>query len=225
MSEVILAIDTATEQCSVALYTPTQLHERVIPTARGHAEMILPLIDEVLRAAGLELGDLSGLAFGRGPGSFTGVRVAVSVIQGLALATRLPVVGISDLAAVAQQAVEARALAPGARVLVAMDARMQEVYWAVYELQPSGYVSQVGEEHVTPPQAVEALHSEFITGTAMRAYPFLKEKWPRLQVIDAVLPRAGTIAWLAVPELRAGRGVRAEDAQPVYVRDHIAWTN
>ena len=138
----LLAIDTATEQCSVAIVTDTATWSRVVPTARSHADMILPMVDALLAESGVTLSQLDGLAFGRGPGSFTGVRIAVSVIQGLALARQLRVVGVSNLAAVAQQAVTLRQLPPGAHILVCMDARMNEVYWAQYCVDANGLESR-----------------------------------------------------------------------------------
>src|SRR5690606_25113450 len=119
----ILAIDTATERCSVALCVGARWIERAVDTARGHAEIVLPMVEQVLEEAGVRLAELAGIAYGRGPGAFTGVRIAIGVVQGLAYGADLPTVGISNLAAVAQQVA-----APGARILVCMDARMSEVY-------------------------------------------------------------------------------------------------
>ena len=218
----LLAIDTATEQCSVALAVDGVMFTRVVPTARNHADMILPLVNEVLSEAGLALKELDGLAFGRGPGSFTGVRIAVSVAQGLALATGLPVVGISNLAAVAQLAATTYSLPPGAHVLVCMDARMQEVYWAVYRV--GAHVELVSTETVSAPSAavVEGIDLAFGVGTGWQAYPLLRERYPGLKLDDGLLPRAAEIAHLGEAALRAGLGVRADQAQPVYLRDDVA---
>jgi tRNA threonylcarbamoyladenosine biosynthesis protein TsaB len=197
---------------------------------RGHAEHILPMVDEVLAAAAIQLGALDALAFGRGPGGFTGVRLATSVVQGLAFASGRPVVPISDLAAVAQRALD---LEPGAgRVLVCNDARMQEVYWGCFERGPTGLAVLVGTEHVSPPPVV-ALPSEWAgapagsvagVGRGFRAYPnLLSAVEPSVRVVsDELLPRAEEIARLAAVEVGAGRLLPAEEAIPVYLRDDVA---
>jgi len=125
----ILALDTATPACSTALLTDDTAITREIETERGHAEYILGMIDAVLSEGRIDLRDVDALAFGRGPGAFTGVRLATSVAQGLAFGAELPVVPISDLAAVAQRAFDQDARLQ--HVLVCNDARMQEVYWRV----------------------------------------------------------------------------------------------
>jgi tRNA threonylcarbamoyladenosine biosynthesis protein TsaB len=121
----LLAIDTATETCSVALLIDDRMIERATETQRGHADLVLPMVDAVLAEAGLTLRQLDGPGLRPRPGAFTGVRIAVGVAQGLAYGAQLATVGISDLAAVAQQFAY-----PAARILVCMDARMNEVYWA-----------------------------------------------------------------------------------------------
>jgi tRNA threonylcarbamoyladenosine biosynthesis protein TsaB len=216
----LLAIDTATEQCSVAIVTDNATWSRVVPTARSHADMILPMVDEVLRESGLTLAQLDGLAFGRGPGSFTGVRIAVSVIQGLALARQLQVAGVSNLAAVAQQAAQVRQLSVNADILVCMDARMNEVYWGHYRVGANGLVGLVGAEQVSPPSAVAAV-AVLGVGTGWRAYPELRQRYPVLPVDDSLLPRASEVARLGIAEFSAGRVTTAANAQPVYLRDQV----
>jgi tRNA threonylcarbamoyladenosine biosynthesis protein TsaB len=160
----ILAIDTATENCSAALLIDGNIRSRELETERGHADRILTMIDELLCEAGVSLGDLHAIAFGRGPGSFTGVRLAATVTQGLAFGAGLGVVPISDLQAVAQRALAAAAEATTAahqppsvltRILVCNDARMGEVYWACYERGPDGFAQLEGEEHVSKPGDVK----------------------------------------------------------------------
>jgi tRNA threonylcarbamoyladenosine biosynthesis protein TsaB len=217
----LLAIDTATEQCSVAIVTDNATWSRVVPTARGHADMILPMIDALLAKSGLTLAQCEGLAFGRGPGSFTGVRIAVSVIQGLALARQLKVAGISNLAAVAQQAAQVRQLSVTADILVCMDARMNEVYWGIYRVGANGLVGLVGIEQVSPPSAVVAAAPVLGVGTGWRAYPELRQRFPTLLVDDSLLPQALEIAQLGIAEFLVGRVSTAANAQPVYLRDQV----
>lgn len=150
----ILALDTATEACSAALLIDGQIvAAREAEFERGHAEHILPMVDAVLAEGGVALAAVDAVAFGRGPGGFTGVRLAASVTQGLAFAADRRVVPISDLAAVAQRALD---LEPTlGRVLVCNDARMQEVYWGCFERDRQGLATLVGAEHVTAPGTVE----------------------------------------------------------------------
>jgi tRNA threonylcarbamoyladenosine biosynthesis protein TsaB len=215
----VLAIDTATERCSVALRIEGQLIERVVDTPRGHADLILPMVDEILREAGVSLRDLDGIAYGRGPGGFTGVRIAIGVVQGLAFGAALPVIGISNLAAVAQQVAQ-----PGDRVLVCMDARMSEVYWGTFRCDVNHrLVVASSVEKVGRPETVETYDAiNVIAGTGLRAYPQLAGAFHGVVVHDSTLPRAAEIALLGEPELRAGRGHAAAEAQPVYLRDQVA---
>lgn len=222
MQMKLLAIDTATEQCSVALAVDGAVITRVVPTARNHADMILPMVDSVLKEADTQLAALDGLAFGRGPGSFTGVRIAVGVIQGLAFASGLPVVGVSNLAAVAQQAADQYAVPAGALILVCMDARMNEVYWAIY--RAGRVVELISEERVGAPESV-SIYDEQIAmgvGTGWAAYPALQTRFAGIKFDASLLPRAAEVAHLGQAALQAGLGVRADQAQPVYLRDDVA---
>jgi tRNA threonylcarbamoyladenosine biosynthesis protein TsaB len=231
----ILALDTATESCSAALLLDGRLTQREQWLERGHAEAILPMVDALLGEAGVSLSSLDAIAFGRGPGAFTGVRLAASVTQGLAFAARRPVVPVSDLQALAQRCLdEDRAVG---RVLVCADARMHEVYWACFERASGGIARAHGDERVGrpsdvrlpgdwesggPPEARPASTSGQLAGvgSGFAAYPEL-----RTLVLDAVrvdlLPRAAEIARLALPEVTAGRFVEPEQALPVYLRDDV----
>jgi len=226
----ILALDTATEACSAALLVDGRLIVREEEFARGHAEHILPMVDAVLAEGGVGLAQIDALAFGRGPGGFTGVRLAASVVQGLAFASGRPVVPVSDLSAVAQRAFEL----PGtpARVLVCNDARMHEVYWGCFQRAGDGLAVLVGAEHVGAPSAIvlpegwAALPAGAVggVGRGFRAYPeLLPGVTPAVTVVqDDILPRAAEIARLAVPEVAAGRLLQPDDAIPVYLRDDVA---
>lgn len=216
----LLAIDTATERCSVAARIEGAWFERSVDTPRGHADIVLAMIDEVLRESGTRPRDLAGVAYGRGPGGFTGVRIAIGVVQGFAFGAGLPTVGISNLAAVAQQVA-----GTGERVLVCMDARMQEVYWGLFCHDPaSGRVESAGAEYVSAPSGVNVDPSQVdaVVGTALPAYTALTERYAAARKVVA-LPRARDILLLAERELLAGRGRPASDAQPVYLRDQVAF--
>lgn len=217
----LLAIDTATERCSVALRVEGQTIERSIELPRGHADLVLPMVDDVLKEGGLQLRDLDGIAYGRGPGAFTGVRIAVGVVQGLAFGADLATVGVSNLAAVAQQ-VAAR---EGDRILVCMDARMEQVYWSIFVREPGNeLVSSLAPERVDAPDAVIDGDYTVLAGTGFRAYSGLMSRLtrPDRRIVQTALPRATEIALLAEAEFRAGRARPAADAEPVYVRDQVA---
>lgn len=220
----ILAIDTATEACSVALGFGDQVLQRYAEVGHGHAEQLLPMIDELLAEAGLALGSLDAIAFGRGPGGFTGVRLAASVAQGLAFGAGLGVVPISDLAAVAQRAA---GMHPGAsRVLAVNDARMREVYWAAFEVR--GLVAPAGDEHVSAAEVVVLPESAtgaswLAAGRGLRAAPELAERCRQGgAIVDSeLLPRAIEILTLARPAVADGQTLPPERALPIYVRDRV----
>lgn len=225
----ILALDTATEACSAALLLGDTLLARYEELRRGHAERILPMVEGLLAEGGVQLRDLDCLAVGRGPGAFTGVRIAVSVAQGLAFGADRQIVPISDLAAVAQRAADTHR---ATHVLVCLDARMGEVYWAAFQASPGGLVLPVTDERVDAPASVAPPRegSWFGAGTGWSAYPDLglrlEKSGLRLAGTDGTLrPRAQEIARLAVRGFREGHAVPPEEALPVYVRDRVAVTS
>ena len=223
----ILALDTATENCSAALFINGTTLEREQLLGRGAAEVILSMVEALLAEAGLALRDLDAIAFGRGPGGFTGVRLAASVTQGLAFGAGLGVVGVSDLRALAQRALAADPHC--GRVLACTDARMHEVYCGAFERGANGVAVQAAEERVIAPQhvclpAAWAPHPALGVGSGFAAYPELPAALAgRLSGVRADLwPRAREIAELAAPEVRAGGLAGAEQAQPVYLRNDVA---
>ncbi len=217
----LLAIDTATEQCSVALSYGTHCIMRCVQTPRGHAELVLPMVQDVMAEAGLGFTQLKAIAFGRGPGAFTGVRIAIGVAQGLAFAADLPLLPVSDLAAVAQQA--AATVPADAQILVCMDARMGEVYTGLFIPAVDGMVEPRGTEQVCPPERVAIVAGDLTIGlgTGFRAYPSLRERYSGITLIDDVLPRATEIARLGIRDWHSGLAVSAELAAPVYLRDQV----
>jgi tRNA threonylcarbamoyladenosine biosynthesis protein TsaB len=219
----ILALDTATEACSVSLCIGDRVISRYVELERGHAEQLLPMVDSVLAEGGVGLSALDAIAFGRGPGGFTGVRLAASVAQGLAFGAQVGVVPISDLAAVAMRVVQ---LDPAVRrVLVANDARMKEVYWAWFEVD--GTLTP-GAEHVSA--AAEVLLPTDISapwaaaGRGLNAWPELADRCRAAgaSLHPDLLPRASEILTLARPAVAAGQILDPADALPVYVRDRVA---
>jgi len=226
----ILAIDTATEALSVALLVEGALEGRYEVIGRGHAERVLPMVDELLAAGGLTLASLDAIAFGRGPGAFTGVRIAVSVAQGLAFGADLPVVPVSDLAALARQALDVAQhegrVADAA--IACLDARMAEVYLAVATPRADGGITLLREVLIRPETVrFDDLPSPATVvgaGHGFAAYPELgSDLGARLLArYPGMLPRAHEIARLAAIEVAAGRTVAAEAAEPVYLRDDVA---
>lgn len=218
----VLAIDTATECCSAALLLGKQVLLRAVITERGHAEIILPMIDGLLAEAGIALSSLDGIAFGRGPGGFTGLRVAAGVAQGLAIGANLRVAPVSSLAAVAVQV----ASEAGVGTLVCNDARMGEVYWATYRRDPTAIAPhELSAEVVTSPDRVESMAGvRLVAGNAFTRHPALLERLQRtgLQYCAGLYPRADAVARMGAELLAAGKGVTAEHALPTYVRDDVA---
>ena len=225
----ILIIDTATEACSVALEIKGKTFSRFEICPQQHSQRILPMIDEILKEAKVTLQDLDYLAFGRGPGSFTGVRIATGVLQGLALGTGHKVVGISTLAAMAQQAYEQNQCE---KITAAIDARMSEVYFGQYQLQQN-IMTLMGEEQVLPPEQGSGLISRSLeptipsktagVGTGWQAYPALNAIAKIDVLSDILYPNALYMLPLAKALIAAGQAVEVEDIKPVYLRDKVTW--
>lgn len=219
----ILAIDTTEAACSAALLYDRQILDRFTIAPRRHSELILPMMDELLREAGLSLRQLDGLAFARGPGSFTGVRIAAAVIQGTAVAADLPVLPVSSLLGLAQGALRRHQVS---RVLAGLDARMQEVYWAQCGVQ-DGLALLEGKERVCAPQQVPVPpQGDWLgVGGAFATYadPLQVRLGTRLADIepDAVI-HARDLLPLAARDLELGYMVAPERAVPVYLRDQVA---
>lgn len=220
----ILALDTATEGCSVALAIGDRILDRYVELERGHAEQLLPMVDALLAEGGIALSSLDAIAFGRGPGGFTGVRLAASVAQGLAFGAGIGVVPISDLAAVAQRVCQQDPAVR--RVLVVNDARMREVYWAPFEF--TSFLASAGPERVsasvdvTLPSTGEGAWAA--AGRGLAAWPELAERCRAggAALYPELLPRAREVLALAWPAVAAGQILDPADALPVYVRDNVA---
>jgi tRNA threonylcarbamoyladenosine biosynthesis protein TsaB len=227
----LLALDTSAAACSVALLQDTHIDECFELAARDHTRLILPMVDELLTRHGLSLGQLDGIAFGRGPGSFTGLRICAGVVQGLAFGAGLPVLAVSSLAAVARGFFEQQSAPPQAPALVCMDARMDELYFAAYEDEPGGGVALQGEEQLLAPGDLRlgALKSVSRGLTALGSGWHYLSQMPDVMatdfaVIDCdVLPRARHIAQLGALLLHRGEVLQPQRAEPVYLRQQVAW--
>ena len=220
----LLAIETATESCSVALIRDGCLFARSELAPRRHAELLLPMCEDVMSEAGLERRDLDALAVGCGPGAFTGVRLAISAAQGIALALDIPVVSISSLAALAMQAPD-----NAAAILAVIDARMGEIYAGTFRRTRDGLVEPIGAESVGAAAALvlPAAAAWNVVGSGWTGYrDVLSTRLPAppVHADAACFPQAADVARLALPLAQAGTTVAPEHALPVYLRDKVALT-
>ena len=219
----ILAIETSSELASCALLSGARLFSRESGGVRTHSQAVLPMVQELLREAGVKLADLDAIAFGAGPGSFTGVRTACGVAQGLAFGAELPVVPLVTLEAMAEAC---RARTGATEILAVLDARMGEVYWAQYRFE-DGWKT-VAEPVLSAPEAVQPVTASGLVacGNGLAAYPeAFAGKDFAAQAHGDIIPHARELAVLAAPALAAGQGVPAAQAQPLYLRNKVAYTS
>lgn len=223
-----LALDTSTEACSVALALDGQILALDEVCPQQHSKRILPMVQQLLADAGVSLHQLDGIIFGRGPGSFTGVRIGVSVAQGLAFGADLPVFGVSTLAAMAQAAAVQQ---NATEVIAAIDARMAEVYIAAFTLDEAGLMQAITPEIAAKPAALpEVLTSLSFTslllgvGTGWQTYPQALQQLAPALIADSILyPSAQFMLPFASRAWQQQLFVSAEQAEPVYVRDEVTW--
>jgi tRNA threonylcarbamoyladenosine biosynthesis protein TsaB len=217
----LLVLDTSTEYCSAALWLDGLIRARRVLAGQRHSSLLLPMVDELLRESGIGLRQLDGIGYGAGPGSFTGLRIACAVTQGLAFGADLPVVGVSTLESMAEQA--------GAEhVLTVLDARMAELYWAAYQRGEAGWRSVVEPQLALPgsvsvPEGggwVGAGNGFVVLGEVLR--PRLAAQLARID--DTLMPDAAAMAPLAARAFERGEGVDAALAAPIYLRDKVALT-
>jgi tRNA threonylcarbamoyladenosine biosynthesis protein TsaB len=228
-----LAIDASTEACSVALRFEDNVYSEFELCPQSHSIVLLPMIDRLLKQAGCKLSQLDGLIFGRGPGSFTGVRIGIGVAQGLAFSANLSVVGVSTLRTMAQQAFNDHQQRD---VIATIDARMSEVYAGLYQVNAAGIMEEVLSETVLAPKALAQyltngdstpptqIQTSYGVGTGWDAYPselsLLKSNDGAPEIL---FPHALALLEIGQYEFVQGNGVSAEFAQPVYVRDTVSW--
>ncbi len=223
----IIALEAATEACSAALNLDGEILGRYEVAPRAHTEKLLPMLESLLAEAQLTLADIDALAFGRGPGSFTGVRIATATAQGIAFSADLPVIPISTLAALAQRALDQTPAADA--VLTAIDARMGEVYWCSFGRDPHGLATPLAQETLCPPEQAPVADTDptnaIGAGTGWASYAdalldlFGNQPIP---LLDQLLPDAASVSRLAAPRYAAGKTLPPEQAVPVYLRDNVA---
>ena len=215
----ILALDTSSEYCSVALWQDGAVVEHCELVGQRHSEMLIGMLDTLLREADVKLAQLDGIAFGMGPGSFTGVRIACGATQGLALGANLPVAGVCTLEALAEASGKPR-------VIAALDARMGEIYHAVYEKHDDVWTT-VSEPCLCKPEDAPPVSGcdWFGVGSGFAIHgEVLEERYAgQLHGVDGVaVPQAAAIAIIAAARFALGRGVDAAEALPLYLRDKVA---
>jgi len=217
----LLVLDTSTEYCSAALWLDGRIRARRVLAGQRHSSLLLPMVDELLRESAITLRELDGIAYGAGPGSFTGLRIACAVTQGLAFGADLPVVGVSTLQSIAEQT--------GAdRVLTVLDARMAEVYWAAYRREGTGWAAVI-EPQLALPQSVTVPPGDGWVGAGNGFVALGEVLRPRLaaqlaRIDDTLMPDAAAMAPLAVQAFERGAGMDAALAAPIYLRDKVALT-
>lgn len=217
----LLVLDTSTEYCSAALWLDGQVRARRVRADQQHSSLLLPMVDELLQESDFSLRQLDGIAYGAGPGSFTGLRIACAVTQGLALGADLPVVGVSTLESIAEQT--------GAdKVLTVLDARMAEVYWAAYQRESNGWRCVVAPALARPESVAVPAGDDWIgAGNGFAALgDVLRPQLARhlIRIDDTLVPDAAAMAPLAAAAFGRGEATDAALAAPVYLRDKVALT-
>jgi tRNA threonylcarbamoyladenosine biosynthesis protein TsaB len=215
----VLALDTSTEYCSVALWRDGTIIERCDLVGQKHSEVLIEMLDELLKDAGFVIKDMDGIAFGMGPGSFTGVRIACGATQGLALGANLPVAGVCTLQAIAESSGKPR-------VIAALDARMGELYLAAYQKREGIWKTVIEPCLCRPEDAPMLAGSDWFgagSGFAVHGDALARRYAGQLQGVDGgAIPQASAIAILGAARFALGQGVDAAEALPLYLRDRVA---
>ena len=221
---LILALDTSTEACSCALIKDGGIREDFALIPRQHTQRILPMIRQMMQDAGVAFSDLDAIAFGKGPGSFTGLRIAAGVTQGIAMAAQLPVIGVSTLEAMALEAGEQ---AESGCILACLDARIDEIYWALYSLVdglPQVLMAEsLGKPEALPTPQEGGLDRLLAVGNGLNYRERFPDPWRAAlsRELPDILPRAGHMARLAALAFQRGEVMTAEEVAPLYLRDKV----
>lgn len=223
----ILAVDSTTEACSVALLDTNKPHtiaEQYQLAPREHSQRLLPMVDQVLAGNNVDIKSLSAIAFAKGPGSFTGLRICLGLVQGLAYGANLPVIPVSSLQALAQTGLDTGLVNEHDAVIASIDARMSEIYWCAYQSE-QGIMMPLVSEYLTAP-------SDLVKPVGVGDFVGLGNGWQYREQIpgennrlchDQLLPRASAVAKIALQQFNNGETCTAEQAQPTYIRDQVAW--
>lgn len=217
----ILAVETSTESCSVAVWADGAEYLRETIAGQRHSELLIGMLDDVLKESGLRVADMDGLAFGSGPGSFTGIRIACGVVQGLAFGAHKPVIAIPSLLALADAA-------GASRVIAAFDARMDETYLAAYERDGVRWKSVIEpclvDRHSLPPVDGKGWIG---IGSGFDSHAYVREAYGAqvCQVLPGCLPSAREVARLAAKAMAVGTAISPELAAPLYIRNKVALTS
>lgn len=217
----ILAIDTSTEACSVALLYRNEITHDFIISARDHTQQILPMIDKLLKQSNCVLSQIDAIAFGQGPGSFTGVRIGIGVAQGLALGIDRPMIGVSTLMTLAEGAYRTQ---QATNVIAAIDARMNEVYLGQYQLLNHQWQAVIPECVIAPEkvekQVKQVSDDYFSAGTGWQTYPNMLTD---IQPSGILLPQAQDLIVIASHKWENNQTIAVEDVEPTYLRNEVTW--
>ncbi len=221
---MLLAIDTSTHACSVAIAFKDTVEQEFSDEPRSHTRLLLPMVDQVLAAAGCELSQLDAIAYGAGPGSFTGLRIGMGVVQGLAFGANVPVIPVSTLQVMAQGAVRKFNLRGGETLLPALDARMEEIYWGVYRAKAGGAEEVVPDALTAPEKVAAELQGSGIDVGVGEGWQYA-DQFPvkAVRTDSGLVPEARDVAVVAQSLLQSGKAVPVEQARLRYLRDKVSW--
>lgn len=219
----VLAIDTTTQACSVALSIGNSVSSRFQLASREHTRLLLPMVDALLSEAEITLSELDALAFTRGPGSFTGIRIGFSVVQGLALGGDIPVLPVSSLETLAHTACRKLIIEDSYRLLPMFDARMDEVYWSVFEWNGVG-LTRLTPDNLSPPETIILPHSDLPLAVIGDGWHYA-DRIDLFSTIEAstLLPDARDVLTIAMPQIEKGALMAIDEVQPLYLRDKVSW--
>ena len=219
----VLAIDTTTQACSVALSIGNSVSSRFQLASREHTRLLLPMVNELLSEAEITLSELDALAFTRGPGSFTGIRIGFSVVQGLALGGDIPVLPVSSLETLAQTACRKLIIEDSYRLLPMFDARMDEIYWSAFEWNGVG-LTRLTPDNLSPPETIILPHSDLPLAVIGDGWHYADriDLFPTIEA-STLLPDARDVLTIAMPQIEKGALMAIDEVQPLYLRDKVSW--
>lgn len=218
----ILAIDSSGFSCSVALSIGGEISQQIESAQREHAKKLLPMVDNLLVEAGIQLKDIDALAYSKGPGSFTGLRIGFGIVQGIAYGLNVPVIGVSTLEVMAHRAVQSYSLPTGSTILPAVDARMEEIYWGLFFSEEKGSLRQVVPDSLSSPEGLQGLIPTPISLGVGNGWDILSESLATI-VEPSMEADAMTLVKLALPLFKKRQYQNIEDSKLCYLRNEIGW--